>query len=127
MPARLLQVVWISDATIRPPAPKMVVCVDPANGVYFRINSRGHWPESIPLPKNADHSFLDHDSYIECGAALSWDDFAIDESIKHHGDIGSISDDVARRVFDRVKATRLLTPIDRASILAALAARLKPT
>jgi hypothetical protein len=88
--------------------------------LYFRINSKGHWPESIALPRLPDNLYLSHDSFVECGSVLEWDDFVIEESIKETGVIGFLSDDVARAIRKRVLATRRLSGPDRAAILKAL-------
>lgn len=40
-----LDVIWIFDNLIDPPHPKMVACVNPADGVFYRINSR-HFSEA---------------------------------------------------------------------------------
>ncbi len=65
---------------VTPPHPKMVVCICRANGLYLRINSGGTWPGSIPLPKKPMHSFLHHDSFIECGNLIELDDYIVEDA-----------------------------------------------
>jgi hypothetical protein len=86
-----LEVIWIHDDCISSPGPKMVVCVEATLGFFFRINSRPNWQQSLPLKKGADHPFLDHDSFLECGDPLELDDYVIDESLRQKGVIGALS------------------------------------
>lgn len=67
-----LDVIWIFDATISPPGYKMVACVEPEKGFFYRINTKP-WRPAVELAK-ADHRFLDHDSYLECGDPMEIDD-----------------------------------------------------
>lgn len=120
MPARLLQVVRVWDAFIKPPAPKMIVCVDAENGLYFRINSKGHWPDSVPIAKDVRHPFLDHNSFVECGAPQEWDDFAIDEFIRENGDLGDISLETVALIIEKIERSVRLPTNEKHRILGAL-------
>ena len=64
MLVRLMEVVWIHDDFIKPPGPKMVVCVEPTLGLFYRINTQDKWQIGVLL-EQASNSFLDHDSYID--------------------------------------------------------------
>jgi len=90
-----LEVTWISDDEIEPPGPKMVVCVEPHLGFYFRINSHDNWEPCVAIAKHPDHLFLKWDSFIEC-TILELDDYIINQSMKKIGVIGKVS----RRLCD---------------------------
>jgi hypothetical protein len=84
MAVSALDVIWIWDGFIKPPGPKMVVCIEPSLGFFYRINSEGKWQFPVPL-RNVDHPFLKHDSFIECGEPFELDDYLIDESVRRNG------------------------------------------
>jgi hypothetical protein len=73
---KVLEVIVIHDDFIRPPAPKMWVYVEAAQGMFFRINTKGNRIGSVPLPLSLNH-FLDHDSHLECNGPLELDDYVI--------------------------------------------------
>lgn len=87
---RALDVIWIPDDQIKPPGPKMVVCVEPFLGFYFRINSHRDWEPCVPILKEPDHPFLKWDSFIEC-RILDPDDYIISQSLRQNGPIGRVS------------------------------------
>lgn len=120
MTARVGDVIVIWDGTIRPPAPKMVICVSAEFGYYFRINTKPHWLGSIPLPKAPDHQFLDHDSYVECASILELDDFVIDESIREKGVVGRISTAMRRQIAEKVSGIALISADDKEILAKAL-------
>jgi hypothetical protein len=101
-----LEVIWIMDECIRPPGPKMVVCVEGELGFFFRINTKAGWQQSVLLKKSPDHPFLDHDSHLECGDPLELDDYVIEQSLNRKGAIGAVRtthfDPAPRRRGDRV-------------------------
>jgi hypothetical protein len=70
-----LDVVWIDDETTIPPKLKMVVCIDPEKGWFFRINTK-RWPIAVPLLA-AENEWLRHDSFLECGEPLEIDSYVI--------------------------------------------------
>ncbi len=86
---RALEVVWINDHLIKPPGPKMVVCVEPYLGFYFRINTHDNWQPCVFMPREPHHPFLRHDSHIEC-TILDLDDHLIGEAIKRNGILGRL-------------------------------------
>lgn len=85
-----LEVTWIADVDIAPPGPKMVVCVEPELGFYFRINSHDNWEPCVPIIREPDHMFLKWDSFIEC-TILDLDDYIINQALKKNGVIGRVS------------------------------------
>lgn len=54
----------------------MWVYVEAAQGMFFRINTKGNRIGSVPLPLSLNH-FLDHDSHLECNGPLELDDYVI--------------------------------------------------
>ncbi len=87
MPAALLDVIWIHDAFIKPPGPKIMVCVEPTLPLFYRINTEAKWQIPVLITK-ADNPFLKWDSYLEVGVPLEYDDYVIDQSPRH-GRLGS--------------------------------------
>ena len=87
---RPLDVIWIPDDTIRPPGPKMVVCVEPDLGFYFRFNTHDNWEPSVPIRRLPDHGFLQWDSFIQC-RILDPDDYIIQRALRDRGVIGRVS------------------------------------
>jgi hypothetical protein len=85
----ILDVILIYDELIEPPHPKMVVCVNQNDGWFFRINTRNIWRPCVPLLREPNHKFLDHNSFLHC-AILELDDYIIDEAIRVKGIIGSV-------------------------------------
>jgi hypothetical protein len=85
-----LEVTWIADKEIEPPGPKMIVCVEPFLGFYFRINSHDNWEPCVAILKEPDHRFLRWDSFIEC-TILDLDDYIIMQALKKSGVIGRVS------------------------------------
>jgi hypothetical protein len=115
-----LDVIWIPDATIKPPGPKMVVCVEPACGFFFRINTEPKWQQPVKLVRVPDHLFLKHDSYLECGAPLDLDDFIVEEAVRQSGVIGKISKKVVVDIIAAVHAAKAISNSDRELICACL-------
>lgn len=107
-----LEVIWIPDQTIKPPGPKMVVCVEPDAGYFFRINSEPKWQKPVLL-ELSENNFLDHDSYLECGAPLDLDEFIINESLRARGIIGRVSDKVIGPIIAALEASYTVSPEDR--------------
>jgi hypothetical protein len=114
------QVIWIYDGTITPAGNKMVACVEPDQGFFYRINTKGHWRPAVSLLKS-EHPFLAHDSYLECGDPLEVDDYLIEEGLRARGVIGSLSPNACRSVEAVLDQARTLSPADKAAIRAALA------
>lgn len=85
-----LDVIWIFDDLITPPHPKMVVCVQPEDGLFFRINSRPFLKPVIPLIKDPLHPWLDHDSYLHVDILLL-DDYIVEKAVRRGGVIGTVS------------------------------------
>ena len=115
-----LQVVLIHDGTITPPGPKMVVCIHPDQGWYYRINSKNHWKPAVQILREPDHKFLDHDSFLECGDPLELDDYVIEESIRAKGIIGQIAPSLCPEIAAALKDARYLKEIDKEEIRAIL-------
>lgn len=96
---RALEVIWIDDHLIRPPGPKMVVCVEPYLGFFFRINSHDNWQPCVSLPREPHHRFLKHDSHIEC-TILDLDDHLIGQAIRRNGILGRVHPSLCPPLLD---------------------------
>lgn len=114
-----LEVIWIHDEFIKPPGPKMVVCVEPSLGLFYRISTEGKWQIPILIEKSRN-SFLHHNSYIECGSPLELDDYLIEQSISVRGIYGTVDAECLPRLCAAVLRSRNIRETDRAAILLAL-------
>lgn len=114
-----LDVIWIHDGLIRPPGPKMVVCLEPALGLFFRINTEAMWQTPVLLTR-ADHPFLKWDSHLECGEPLELDEYMIEESIRDRGIIGRVKPELAAVIWGAVAAAKTISDDDKGAIRAAL-------
>lgn len=118
---KVLDVVWVIDEFIKPPAPKMWVCVETSLGLYYRINTEPKWQISVPISQ-ARNAFLTHDSHLECGSPLEVDDYIIEQSIRRRGIHGRLDPYYVPSICDAVTRSRNIRDSDRAAILAALKA-----
>ncbi len=103
-----LDVIWIHDDCIRPPGPKMVVCIDPEKGLFFRINTDPKWQTPVRLLRS-DNEWLAHDSYLECGEPLEIDDYIVQKS---GAPIGAICHKAIPAIIAAVEKSATLTPLD---------------
>lgn len=113
-----LDVIWIPDGCIRPPGPKMIACVQPELGFFFRINTK-RWPIPVKL-EAALHPFLSHDSYLECGEPLCIDDYMVEQALAGRGVIGRIDASLTTAIYRTVANARTITEADKEAIRHAL-------
>jgi hypothetical protein len=97
----------------------MVVCVEPVAGYFFRINSEPKWKVPILL-RQADHPFLHHDSYLECGGPLDLDEYIVSESLRDRGIIGSVHAKIVPEIIAALESAFTVSPADRDMICAVL-------
>jgi len=97
----------------------MVACIEPALGMFFRINSRPNWQTPVHISQ-LDHPFLKRDSSLECGEPIELDDFVIEESLDDKGVIGVIHENHAVEIFAAVRQARTISPKDKELIRIAL-------
>lgn len=116
---RPLEVIIIFDETISPPGPKMVVAIHPANGWFYRINTKP-WRPAVLLERSPDHLFLDHDSYLECWDPLELDDDTIERSMRRKGVIDSVSLSKRDEIKRYLIGARWLSRADKDQICAVL-------
>lgn len=112
-------VIVIPDETVRPPKPKFVMCVEPDEGWFYRINTK-RWPPAVKLVRETLHPFLDHDSYLECGDPLEIDDFIVEAALRKYGVIGTVHPSLAVEILRLLAAAETLRESDRLKITAAL-------
>ena len=115
-----LDVMIISDDIIRPPGPKMVVCICPEHGFYCRINTKPKWQTPVLLRKVGVHDFLDHDSYLECGSPIELDDYVIENTGNRGEVIGAIAAAVLPEIVEAIRKSPGVRASDRQVMLAAL-------
>lgn len=111
-----LDVIWIDDDTIRPPGPKMVVCVQAELGLFFRINTRAGRQTSLSLRKESGHAFLHHDSYLECGEPLELDAYIVEEALRRRRIVGSVSRSLIPDILRAVRSARSISEADKQAI-----------
>lgn len=81
---------------------KMVVCVAPEEGYFFRINSKPIHRIPVKLLL-ADHPFLDYDSYLECSPPLDVLDYTIEQYLDEHGGpLGRVQDKYIAEIWKAV-------------------------
>jgi len=114
-----LDVIRIFDGTIRPPGPKMVVCVEADAGFFFRINEK-KWQTGVPLKKKDHPKFLTKDCHLECGEPLELDDYTIEEAIRDKGILGQISPALVQAICSALANEKLLSSADIGKIRIAL-------
>jgi hypothetical protein len=114
-----LDVIWNYDTEIHPSKWKMVACIQPDCGYFFRINTRP-WPPAIKLEKTPHHEFLKWDSYLECNRPLELDEYTIEQSIKRTGVIGRIHASLATGILAEVRTNITISLDDKSAIGIAL-------
>lgn len=116
-----LQVIVIHDETLRDPKPKIVACVHPDEGWFYRINSRRFMRPNVALKRDPDHLWLDHDSFLHC-EILMLDDYLVEESLRRHGGIiGDISSALKRDIRYQTLQARFISAEDGTKICQVLA------
>jgi hypothetical protein len=89
----------------------MVVCVNRPLGLFYRINTKDHWRPAVALKKTlTENTFLEHDSFLECGDPLDLDDYVIEEAIRKNGVVGRVSASVCNDVISALDKARDLLP-----------------
>jgi hypothetical protein len=103
----------------------ILICLSPT--YFFFINSKIHEISQydhhlrslqIVLPKNK-HPFLKRDSYVNCGVLVDESMVVVNDLFQGKGDyLGKIEDEqIQQEIIDAVKASRLLSPIQKKYIL----------
>lgn len=128
MPLRPLDVIWAHDDLIKPPGPKMFVCLAPEHGLFVRINTKGWRRGSVPVAREPHHLFLEWDSHVECGSVFELDDYVIEQSIERgRGVIGRLCAALALSLIEAVRHATTVRETDKAIIAAALVAFVPPS
>lgn len=109
---RLLEIIVIWDDLITPPHPKMVACINPAEGWFFRINSRDKLRPCVAMARSPHHAFLDHDSFLHCDI-LELDDYIIDESLRRKCVVGRVHQSLADEIIRKVRLSMHISVADQ--------------
>ena len=112
-----LDVLLVQDDLITPPNVKFWVCIEPAMGWFFRINSKSHWRPCLKIDA-ADHPFLDHESFIECNL-LEVDDSIVERALNWRGVLGRIDHKHCAQMMAIIDASGDIRTADKALIRAA--------
>lgn len=121
---RVLDVIKIRDEWIKPPAPKFVVCIEPLIPLFVRINSADYHDGSVSIPLEGHRTFLKYDSFIECSAPLSPDDFIIHAALEKHGIVGRVDPVLSPDIAAAVLAKATISRNDKLAICRALGVRI---
>lgn len=117
---RVLDVIRIHDEDIRPPGPKFVICVEPALGLFLRINSDGWRDGSVAIDVARHSAFLRHDSFIECSSPLDPDSYIIERALRASGVLGRVDLGLAQAICDAVMQNAAIARRDKVAICRAL-------
>ena len=118
-----LDVIWIKDNDIDPPASKMVVCLCPKMLLFFRINTYNEYPIPVAIPKEPNHKFFKWDSYIECSEQpIELDEYTVSESIRKSGGkpLGKISPKHTKEICSVVQLRKTIAKELKSAIFSAL-------
>ncbi len=110
------EIILVFDENTRPPKPKLVVCVCPNEGMFFRINTHNHWPDSVLIDEKSHPGALEHDSYVSCSGPMELDDTVIDEAIRRHGVLGRVAPAVMAEVCKACNSSRQISARDKKAI-----------
>lgn len=114
-----LDVICIFDGTLENAKAKLVVCIAPVEGFFFRINTKP-WPIPVCVLKLPDHNFLDHDSFIECNGPLELDEYTIQDGLNRHGLIGTFDKKIVPQILDAINKNGRISEADKKIVRAAL-------
>jgi hypothetical protein len=114
-------VIRIFDNTIAPPDYKRFLCLNVAEGWFFRINSRPHWRPNFPLPFHGNEHCLDHDSFAELRGIIEYIQSEIDDALRYPANhLGKLSEETIRALAAHLPSVITLTPDEKAKIIANL-------
>ncbi len=97
---------------IADPKAKMCICVSPNQ--FFLINTAAMLTDNLVILQK-EHKFLTYDSNVNCGIALIFENKR--EVIRRDG---SISTNLLNDMIDVVEDAKVMTPIEKRSILSSL-------
>ena len=97
----------------------MVVSVEPALGLFFRINTKPNWQKSV-LIKKVFNIWLEHDSFLECGQPLILDDYIVDMSVRSRGIIGCLDAHLVKQILLAMAEDEKVSIEDFEAVAAAL-------
>lgn len=119
-------VVMPYDRWASPAKPKFWVCVDPAHGLFMRINS-AHTQGAVLLSA-AEHPFLQHDSWLHCwGPPITVTDGELDDLMtrqrhtRRQGLLGEVARSARGQAVASINKSLTLPPARLRGIMAAVA------
>lgn len=111
-----LDVIWLYHGTATGQTKnRMMVCVSPDDGFFLPINTRDKFRPCFALLKQPNHTWLDHDSHIECDF-LEYDECEIEESIRCNDVIGFVDFSHIPDIINGLKQSRVVRIADRLRI-----------
>ena len=118
---KALEVIWIFDKAIHPNKWKMAACIQPDCLLFFRINSSDRWKPAIALEREPHHTFLAHDSFLECNLPFELTEYEVEQALKTKGAVGSIHHSLASAIYAQVSHNAAISRDDCNAIGLALA------
>lgn len=98
----------------------MAVCIQPDCLLFFRINSSDRWKPAVAIGREPHHTFLHHDSFIECHLPFELTEYDVEQALKIRGIVGRIHADLAPVIFAEVRKNAVISAEDRKAIGIAL-------
>ena len=117
---KTLDVIWIHDQYIHPKDWKMAVIVEPDCLFYFRFNSSDRWQPAVKVDREPHHTFLKHNSFLQCDLANELTEFDVEQALNAEGVIGTLHSSLVEQVYALVKANPKINNIDKKAIGLAL-------
>ena len=114
MTLSFFDVIWAWNAALRPPKPKMVVCLDSANGIFLRINSEDKFRPCVGIAKR-DHPFLKWDSYVECSLNVI-DEYVIEEALEESGIVGHVHEQHKAAIWQHLRRSPYISDRDKEAL-----------
>ena len=108
---QFFDVILVFDRLTRPQKLKYQVCLSYERGWFLRINSGDRYKPSVAISK-ADNTFLDHNSFIECGL-LEIDEYEIDDALRARGIIGRVNLASKPDILAHLLSATYISPADK--------------
>jgi hypothetical protein len=91
-------------------------CIQPDCLLFFRINSSDRWKPALGLEREPHHTFLAHNSFIECNLPFELTEYEVEQSLKARGVVGTIHHSLAPAIYAQVRQNAAISAEDRKAI-----------
>lgn len=101
---RVFDVIWLyDDGAEGQRKPRMMVCLSPDDGFFFRINTSPKFLPNVAIMRNPHHAWLVHDSFVQC-SLLEYDEYPVQETLESRGVIGQVHFSMVSPIVERLRA-----------------------